>query len=78
MAAAMAMGGAWTGSMWLATSEAETSQVIKEKYVQANSRQTVRSKAERVSILDNSGRSTDAWESGEGQSPCPCRSITGE
>ena len=74
MAAAMAMGahGAWTGSMWLATSEAETSQVIKEKYVQANSRQTVRSKA-RTGKYSRQLRSpwTDAWESGEGPEPLP-------
>ena len=74
MAAAMAMGahGAWTGSMWLATSEAETSQIIKEKYVQANSRQTVRSKA-RTGKYSRQLRSpwTDAWESGEGPEPLP-------
>ena len=74
MAAAMAMGahGAWTGSMWLATSEAETSQVIKEKYVLANSRQTVRSKA-RTGKYSRQLRSpwTDAWESGEGPEPLP-------
>ena len=47
MAACMAMGaaGAWTGSVWLTTSEAETSPIIKEKYLQASSRQTVRSQA---------------------------------
>ena len=74
MAAAMAMGaaGAWTGSMWLATSEAETSPVIKEKYVQANSRQTVRSKA-RTGKYSRQLRSpwTDAWESGEAPEPLP-------
>jgi NAD(P)H-dependent flavin oxidoreductase YrpB (nitropropane dioxygenase family) len=74
MAAVMAMGaaGAWTGSMWLATSEAETSQVIKEKYVQANSRQTVRSKA-RTGKYSRQLRSpwTDAWESGEAPEPLP-------
>lgn len=74
MAAAMAMGaaGAWTGSMWLATTEAETSPVIKEKYVQASSRQTVRSKA-RTGKYSRQLRSpwTDAWESGEGPEPLP-------
>lgn len=74
MAAVMAMGaaGAWTGSMWLATSEAETSQVIKEKYVLANSRQTVRSKA-RTGKYSRQLRSpwTDAWESGEAPEPLP-------
>lgn len=74
MAAAVAMGaaGAWTGSMWLTTAEAETSPVIKEKYVQASSRQTVRSKA-RTGKYSRQLRSpwTDAWESGEAPEPLP-------
>jgi len=74
MAAAMAMGaaGVWTGSMWLTTSEAETSPIIKEKYIQANSRQTVRSKA-RTGKYSRQLRSpwTDAWESGEAPEPLP-------
>ena len=61
----MAMGaaGAWTGSMWLTTTEAETSPIIKEKYLQASSRQTVRSKA-RTGKYSRQLRSpwTDAWE----------------
>ena len=45
MAAAMAMGahGAWCGSVWLTTSEAETNPVVKEKMLAASSRDTVRS-----------------------------------
>ena len=74
MAACMAMGaaGAWTGSMWLTTAEAETSPVIKEKYVAANSRQTVRSQA-RTGKYSRQLRSpwTDAWESEEAPSPLP-------
>ncbi len=74
MAAAMAMGahGAWTGSMWLTTAEAETSPVIKEKYVQASSRQTVRSKA-RTGKYSRQLVSpwTDAWESEEAPEPLP-------
>lgn len=74
MAAAMAMGaaGVWTGSMWLTTTEAETSPVIKEKYVQASSRQTVRSKA-RTGKYSRQLRSpwTDAWESEEAPEPLP-------
>ncbi len=74
MAACMAMGaaGAWTGSMWLTTSEAETSPVIKEKYLQASSRETVRSKA-RTGKYSRQLRSpwTDAWESGEAPEPLP-------
>jgi NAD(P)H-dependent flavin oxidoreductase YrpB (nitropropane dioxygenase family) len=47
MAAAMTMGadGAWCGSVWLTTSEAETVPVVKEKMLAASSRQTVRSKS---------------------------------
>jgi len=46
MAGCMAMGaaGAWTGSVWLATTEAETSETFKEKMVAAGSRDTIRSK----------------------------------
>ncbi|HEY8352662.1 MAG TPA: nitronate monooxygenase [Sphingomonadales bacterium] len=45
MAGCMAMGaaGAWTGSVWLATTEAETSEVFRDKMVTASSRDTVRS-----------------------------------
>ncbi|MYE24766.1 MAG: nitronate monooxygenase [Gammaproteobacteria bacterium] len=74
MAACMAMGaaGAWTGSVWLTTAEAETSPVIKEKYVAANSRQTVRSQA-RTGKYSRQLRSpwTDAWESEEAPQPLP-------
>lgn len=46
MAGCMAMGaaGAWTGSVWLATPESETSPVFREKMLAASSRDTVRSK----------------------------------
>lgn len=74
MAACMAMGahGAWTGSMWLTTTEAETSPVVKEKYVQATSRQTVRSKF-RTGKYSRQLRSawTDAWESDDAPDPLP-------
>ncbi len=47
MAGCMAMGaqGAWTGTIWLATPEAETSEAIREKMVAASSRDTIRSTA---------------------------------
>ncbi len=74
MAACMAMGahGAWTGSMWLTTTEAETSPVVKEKYTQASSRQTVRSKY-RTGKYSRQLRSawTDAWESEDAPEPLP-------
>lgn len=83
MAAAMAMGasGVWTGSMWLTTKEAETSQIIKDKYVQASSRQTVRSKA-RTGKYSRQLRSpwTDAWESEDAPDPLamPLQSLVSE
>lgn len=47
MAGCMAMGaaGAWTGTVWLATAEAETTDVFRDKMIAATSRDTVRSKA---------------------------------
>lgn len=74
MAACMAMGaaGAWTGSVWLTTTEAETSPVVKEKMLSASSRQTVRSKA-RTGKHSRQLRSawTDAWESEAAPEPLP-------
>lgn len=74
LAACMAMGahGAWTGSMWLTTKEAFTSQVIKEKLVEASSRDTVRSKA-RTGKYSRQLRSpwTDSWESDAAPTPLP-------
>ena len=47
MAAMMAAGaqGAWTGTVWLATPEAETSEIFRDKMIAARSRDTVRSKS---------------------------------
>jgi NAD(P)H-dependent flavin oxidoreductase YrpB (nitropropane dioxygenase family) len=65
MAGCMAMGaaGVWTGSVWLATSESETSEIFREKMVAATSRDTIRSKA-RTGKPSRQLRSTwhDAWE----------------
>ena len=73
MAAAMAMGaaGAWCGSVWLTTLEAEPSPVIKEKLLSATSSDTVRSRS-RTGKPSRQLRSpwTDAWEQG-GQVPLP-------
>ena len=64
MAACMMMGaaGAWTGSVWLTTTEAETLPSIKEKMLTASSRETVRSKS-RTGKYTRQLRSpwTDAW-----------------
>ena len=74
MAACMAMGadGVWTGSVWLTTAEAETLQVVKEKMLVANSRQTVRSRS-RTGKYTRQLRSawTDAWQAEESPEPLP-------
>ncbi|MEZ5558008.1 MAG: nitronate monooxygenase [Pseudomonadales bacterium] len=74
MAACMAMGaaGAWTGSVWLTTAEAETHPVIKDKMLTASSRQTVRSRS-RTGKYTRQLRSpwTDAWQDEEAPDPLP-------
>jgi len=74
MAACMAMGaeGAWTGSVWLTTAEAETAPVIKEKFLSASSRQTVRSRS-RTGKYTRQLRSpwTDAWQLEGAPEPLP-------
>jgi NAD(P)H-dependent flavin oxidoreductase YrpB (nitropropane dioxygenase family) len=74
MAACMAMGaaGAWTGSVWLTTNEAETNPVVKAKMLAASSRDTVRSRA-RTGKHSRQLRSpwTDAWESADAPTPLP-------
>ena len=74
MAACMAMGaaGAWTGSVWLTTVEAETNPVVKEKMLAASSRQTVRSKS-RTGKYTRQLRSawTDAWQAPDAPEPLP-------
>ena len=74
MAAAMAMGaaGAWCGSVWLTTAEAEPSPTIKQKLIAASSRDTVRSRS-RTGKPSRQLRSpwTDAWEAGGAPAPLP-------
>ena len=74
MAACMAMGaaGAWTGSVWLTAAESDTPEVIKDKFLQASSRETVRSKS-RTGKHSRQLRSswTDAWETEEAPEPLP-------
>lgn len=83
MAAAMAMGadGAWTGSVWLTVDEAETSPVIIEKFLEATSRQTVRSQA-RTGKFSRQLRSPwhDAWESATAPDtlPMPLQGLVSE
>ena len=83
MAACMAMGaaGAWTGSVWLATTESETSEIFREKMIEARSRDTVRSKC-RTGKPSRQLRSawTDAWEGPDspGALPMPLQSLVSE
>ena len=84
MAAAMAMGaaGAWTGSVWLATSESESSPILREKMLEATSRDTVRTRTRTGKPCRNL-RSTwiDAWErdpASPGPLPMPLMSLVSE
>ncbi|MBL8674609.1 MAG: nitronate monooxygenase [Rhodospirillales bacterium] len=74
MAACMAMGahGAWTGSVWLTTAEAETTGVVKRKMLAASSRDTVRSRS-RTGKYTRQLRSpwTDAWGAEGAPDPLP-------
>ena len=81
MAACMAMGaaGAWTGSVWLATVESETTEIFREKMIAASSRDAIRSKG-RTGKPARQLRSvwTDAWDRGAdspGALPMPLQSI---
>ncbi|MDQ1696722.1 MAG: hypothetical protein QOJ03_2075 [Frankiaceae bacterium] len=80
MAGCMAMGaaGAWTGSVWLATTDSEVSDSFRTKMIAAGSRDTIRSKA-RTGKPSRQLRSAwhDAWEGPEspGSLPLPLMSI---
>jgi NAD(P)H-dependent flavin oxidoreductase YrpB (nitropropane dioxygenase family) len=84
MAACVAMGaaGAWTGSVWLTTEEAETAPHTREKFLAATSRDTVRSmgrtgKPARQLVSDW----TDAWaphDGGQRTLPLPLQSMLSE
>jgi NAD(P)H-dependent flavin oxidoreductase YrpB (nitropropane dioxygenase family) len=84
MAACMAMGaaGAWTGSVWLATVESETSEIFREKMIEATSRDAVRSRS-RTGKPARQLRSawTEAWErdpTSPGALPMPLQSLISE
>lgn len=83
MAAMMAAGaqGAWTGSVWLATPEAETSETFRAKMVAARSRDTVRSKS-RTGKPARQLRSAwhEAWdgEGSPGALPMPLMGMVSE
>lgn len=85
MAACMAMGaaGAWTGSVWLSTTESETSEIFREKMIAASSRDAIRSRG-RTGKPARQLRSvwTDAWDRGAdspdgcpGALPMPLQSL---
>jgi NAD(P)H-dependent flavin oxidoreductase YrpB (nitropropane dioxygenase family) len=74
LTAALALGaqGVWCGSVWLTTEEAETHPVVKEKFLKASSRDTVRSR----SLTGKPARQlksawTDAWEDPANPDPLP-------
>jgi NAD(P)H-dependent flavin oxidoreductase YrpB (nitropropane dioxygenase family) len=72
MAAAMAMGaaGVWTGSLWLTVEEADIPPVQMQQYIDATSRDTVRSRSftgKPCRMLRNDW--TDAWENPENPKP---------
>ena len=80
IAAALALGaqGVWCGSVWLTTEEAETHPVVKQKFLAASSRDTVRSR----SLTGKPARMlrtawTDEWEGPQspGTLPMPLQSA---
>lgn len=74
MAAALALGaqGVWTGSIWLMTEEAETHPVVKEKFRQATSSDTLRSRASTGKPARQLRSAwTDAWEDPANPRPLP-------
>lgn len=74
LAAAMALGaqGAWCGSVWLTTEEAETAPAVKAKMLAATSSDTVRSRS-RTGKPARQLRSawTEEWESPDSPGPLP-------
>ncbi|MGA2953318.1 MAG: nitronate monooxygenase family protein [Caulobacteraceae bacterium] len=84
MAACMAMGaaGAWTGSVWLATMESETSEIFREKMIEASSRDAVRTRC-RTGKPARQLRSawTEAWDrdpESPGPLPMPMMTLVSE
>jgi NAD(P)H-dependent flavin oxidoreductase YrpB (nitropropane dioxygenase family) len=74
LTAALALGaqGVWMGSVWLTTEEAETHPVVKEKFLTAASRDTIRSR----SLTGKPARQlrsawTEAWSDPANPDPLP-------
>ena len=81
MAACMAMGaaGVWTGSVWLATVESETTEIFREKMIGASARDAIRSRG-RTGKPARQLRSvwTDAWDrnpDSPGALPMPLQTL---
>jgi len=84
MAACMAMGaaGVWTGSVWLATVESETSEIFRQRMIEASSRDAVRVRT-RTGKPARQLRSawTEAWErspDSPGPLPMPLMTLVSE
>ncbi|HEX6932382.1 MAG TPA: nitronate monooxygenase family protein [Streptosporangiaceae bacterium] len=83
IAAAIALGaaGAWTGSVWLTTDEAETAPYTKQKMIAATARDTIRSRS-RTGKPSRQLKSdwTAAWEGDKspGALPMPLQSLLSE
>jgi NAD(P)H-dependent flavin oxidoreductase YrpB (nitropropane dioxygenase family) len=78
----MGAAGVWTGSVWLATTESETSEIFREKMIEASSRDAVRVKT-RTGKPARQLRSawTEAWERGDGSPgplPMPLMTLVSE
>ena len=74
VAAALALGaeGVWCGSVWLTTDEAETHPIVKEKFLQATSADTIRSRAKTGKPARQLRSAwTDEWEDPINPSPLP-------
>lgn len=83
MAAMMAAGaqGAWTGSVWLATPESETSEAFRGKMIAARSRDTVRSRSRTGKPARQLKTAWhEAWEApdGPGTLPMPLMGMVSE
>ena len=74
LAAALALGaqGVWCGSVWLTTEEAETHPIVKEKFLHASSRDTVRSRSSTGKPARQLRTAwTDEWDDPKNPDPLP-------
>ena len=74
IAAALALGaqGVWTGSLWLTTRESDTHPLVKDKLIQADSRDTVRSRCRTGKPVRQLRTPwVDAWEQTDAPRPLP-------